>query len=113
MEDPIDNGKKEAKKFENVVLVDPTDETNLEVCEKIIVIPKKKIDNHNIGTEADVTNKPKAEGVNVKRVRVERFGEPIRGEYARSEAQIKPTQIIKKEQEDFRIKNCWVLPDKL
>ena len=72
MEDPIDNGKKEAKKFENVVLVDPTDEINLEVFKKIFVIPKKKIDNHNIGIEADVTSKLKAKGVNVKRVRIER-----------------------------------------
>ena len=95
-----------------MVLVDPTDEIDLEFCEKIFVIPKKKIDNHNIGIEVDVTSKLKAKGVNVKRVRVERFGDPIRGEYARSEALIEPTQIRKIEQEDFEIKNCWVLPDK-
>ena len=112
LDDPIDNGKKEVKTVENVVLVDPTDEIDLEVCEKIFVIPKTKIDNHNIGIEVDVTSKLKAKGVNVKRVRVERFGDPIRGEYARSEALIEPTQIRKIEQEDFEIKNCWVLPDK-
>ena len=112
LDDPIDNGKKESKKGENVVLVDPTDEIDLDVCEKIFVIPKKKIDNYNIAIEADVIDKLKAKGINVKRVRIERFGDPIRGEYARSEAIIEPTQIRKIEQEDFGIKNCWVLPEK-
>ena len=112
MDDPIDNGKKEPKKEENGKLVDPIDEIDLEVCEKIFVIPKTKIDNDNIGIEVDVTSKLKAKGVSVKKVRVERFGDPIRGEYARSEALVEPTQIRKIEQEDFGLKNCWVLPEK-
>ena len=43
-----------------VILVEPKDEISLEACEKLFVIAKSKIDNHNIGIQYDVTEKLKA-----------------------------------------------------
>ena len=68
------------------------------------------IDNHNIGIEYDVTSKLEAKGLKVKKVTVERLGNPIRGEYTRSEAFIEPVNIKKIENENFEIGNCLVLP---
>ena len=106
--------KEETTPCEKVLLMEPFDEINLEVqetCAKVFVIPKIKINNHNIGIEVDVSSKLKAKGLNVKQVVVHRFGDPIRGEYSRSEAFIEPTDVKLIEQESFEIENCWVLPD--
>ena len=103
----------EEKTVEKVLLVEPADEINNEkdnLCEKIFVFPKKVIDTHNIGSEYDVTSKLEAKGLKVKKVKVERLGNPIRGEYTRSEAFIEPVNIKKIENENLEIENCWVLP---
>ena len=97
---------------EKAQLVEPKDEITLEVekCEKIFVIPRHKIDNHNIGIEYDVTNKLEAKNIKVKKVKVERNEDPIRGEFTRCEVLIEPTETKHIEKENFEIKNCWVLP---
>ena len=86
LEDPIKDGKQEDENgqttslstSENVLLVEPADEINLQVCDKLCEIPKQKIDKHNIGIEVDVTTKLKAKGLTVKKVNVERYGDPWR-----------------------------------
>jgi hypothetical protein len=98
---------------EKVILVEPTDEIELEVeriCEKLLIIPKEVIDNHNIGIEYDVKDKLEARGIKVKKVKVERLGNPVRGEYVRSEVWIEPTDAKLIEKENFGIEKSWVLP---
>ena len=106
--------KLDEEKEEKVLLVEPNDEINLEagqVCEKVFVFPKLVIDNHNIGIEYDVTEKLEAKGVKVRKVQVDRSGDPIRGEYIRSEVLIEPMDMKKIENKTFEIENCWVLPN--
>ena len=110
-----------AKKLENptvddetekVLLVEPKDEISLEVemCEKVFVIPRHKIDNHNIGIEYDVKRKLEAKSLKVIKVKIERNGDPIRGEFTRCEVLIEPADTKFIEKENFEIKNCCVLP---
>ena len=93
-----DNCKQEAvgKKIE-ASLVEPEDEISLEpideVCEKVFVIPRYKVDNHNIGIEYDVKDKLKAKVLKVKSVRVERLDGNIRGDFTRCEVTIEPTSV--------------------
>ena len=115
LENPTNGNTKETEEIveEKVLLVEPVDEIINEkdnICEKVFVFPKKVINNHNIGIEYDVTSKLEAKGLKVKKVIVERLGNPIRGEYIRSEAFIEPVNIKKIENENFEIENCWVLP---
>jgi hypothetical protein len=65
------------------------------------VIPRHKVDNHNIGIEFDDTAKMEAKGVKVKQVRVMRAEGILQGE---------PTRVKLNEQTDFRIANCRVFP---
>ena len=51
------------------MLTEPIDEIEIEaieqeeeVCEKVFVIPRHKVDNHNIGIEFDVTAKLEFKG---------------------------------------------------
>ena len=110
-----DNCKQEAvgKKIE-ASLVEPEDEISLEtideVCEKVFVIPRYKVDNHNIGIEYDVEYKLKVKGLKFKRVRVERLDGNIRGEFTRCQVTISPTSVKMIENIDFGIINCLVLP---
>ena len=93
-----------------VILVEPKDEISLEACEKLFVIAKSKIDNHNIGIQYDVTEKLEAKELKVKKLTVERKGDQIFGEFIRCEVFIEPTDVEQIEKTDFGIKNCWVLP---
>jgi hypothetical protein len=117
LDDPTNGNasdKLEEEKEKKVLLVEPIDEINLEagqVCEKVFVFPKLVIDNHNIGIEYDVTEKLEAKGVKVRKVQVDRIGDPIRGEYIRSEVLIEPMDMKKIENKTFQIENCWVLPN--
>ena len=95
---------------EKVILVEPKDEISLEACEKLFVIAKSKIDNHNIGIQYDVTEKLEAKELKVKKLTVERKGDQIFGEFIRCEVFIEPTDVKQIEKTDFGIKNCWVLP---
>ena len=55
----VDENKEAAASVEKVLLVEPKDEIQLEekkVCEKLLIIPEKVIDNHYIGIENDVTD---------------------------------------------------------
>ena len=109
LEDPIKDGKQEDENgqttslstSENMLLVEPAHEINLQVCDKLCVIPKQKIDKHNIGIEVDVTTKLKAKGLTVKKVNVERYGDPIRGEYSRSEAFYRTSRSEKNLRREF------------
>ena len=98
--------------MKKVILDEPTDEIELEVeriCEKLLIIPKEVIDNHNIGIEYDVKDKLEARGMKVKKVKVERLGNPVHGEYVKSEVWIEPTDAKLIEKENFGIENSWVL----
>ena len=109
----VDENKEAAASVEKVLLVEPKDEIQLEekkVCEKLLIIPEKVIDNHNIGIEYDVTDKLKAKGIKVNKVRVERIGSPVFGEYVRSEVFIEPVDAKIIDGENFEIESCWVLP---
>ena len=120
MDDPTKDGSVETKSVdekkpgvEKVLLAEPIDEITLEfqgVCEKIFVIPKMRIDDHNIGIEYDITNRLEAKGLKVRKVNVERVGNPIKGEYCKSEVLIESVDIKIIENENFGIENCWVLP---
>ena len=67
-------------KVEKVLLVNPRDEISPEVeelCDELFVIPKKEVDNHNIGIEYDVKGKVEAKEIKVKKVLVERLGDSV------------------------------------
>ena len=103
------------EKVVQAVLVEPTDEINneeieKELCEKVFVIPRHKIDNHNIGIEYDVTEKLEARGIKVKQVRVERTGGLLSGDFARCDVTLEPTDVALIEKTKFGIVNCCVLP---
>ena len=95
---------------EKVNFVEPYDEIDLEVCEKIFVVAKGDIDDHNIGIQYNVTEKLEAKGIKVKKLTVERKGDQIRGEFIRCEVFIEPTEVKQIEKENFGIEKCWVLP---
>ena len=95
---------------EKVILVEPIDEISLEVCEKLFVVAKGKIDDHNIGIHYDVTAKLEDKKIKVKKVTVERKGDQIRGEFIRCEVLIEPTEVKQIEKTNFGIEKCWVLP---
>ena len=114
LDGPTNGNDSGEEKEEKVLLVEPNDEINLEigqVCEKVFVFPKVVIDNHNIGIEYDITEKLEVKGVKVRKVKVDRLGDPIRGEYIRSEVLIEPMGMEKIENKRFEIENCWVLPN--
>ena len=99
------------------VLTEPKDEIVLEaieqeeeVCEKVFIIPRHKVDNHNIGIEFDVTAKMEAKGVKVKQVRVMRAEGILKGDFERCVVKLEPTKVKLIEQTDFGIVNCSVLP---
>ena len=100
-----------------VVLTEPKDEIALEAidqedeeCEKLFVIPRHKVDNHNIGIEYDVTAKLEAKGVKVKKVRVMRTEGILQGDFERFVVLLEPTKVKVIEQTNFGIVNCCVLP---
>jgi hypothetical protein len=98
--DSTKDKKKEAEAFE------PKDEITLQennMCEKVFIIPKDKIENHNIGIEYDVTRKLEAKGLKVRKVKVERVGDPVYGDYVRSEVTIEPADAKQFEEENFEI----------
>ena len=80
------------------------------VCEKICIFPKQEIFNNNIGIEYDVIDKLEAKCLTVKKVKVERIRNPVKGDYVRTEVWIEPADAKMVENEDFEIENCWVLP---
>ena len=100
------------------VLTEPKDEIELEeiekedceVCEKVFVIPRHKVDNHNIGIEYDVTAKLEAKGVKVKKVRVMRTEGVLQGDFERCVVLVEPTKVTLIEKTNFGIMNCCVLP---
>ena len=102
--------EKEFDAEEKATLVEPSDEISLEVCEKLFVVAKDKIDNHNIGIHYDVTTKLENKQIKVKNLTVERKGDQIRGEFIRCEVFIEPTGVKQIEKTDFGIEKCWVLP---
>ena len=103
----------EAEATEKVLLVEPKDEIvpeEIKVCEKLYIFPHKEILNHNIGIEYDLIDKLQAKGLTVKKVKVEKLGNPVKGEYVRSEVRIEPADAKLVEKENYEIENCWVLP---
>ena len=109
----------EEKNVEGTVeakLIEPTDEITLEtldsggLCEKLFVIRRHKVDNHNIGIEYDVKEKLEKKGLKVKTVRVERMGGTWKGDFTRCEVIIEPFSAQAVEKLDFGILNCCVLP---
>ena len=95
---------------EKVHLVEPSDEIDLEVCEKLYVVAKGDIKDHNIGIHYNVTEKLESKGIKVKKLIVERKGDQIRGEFIRCEVIIEPTEVKQIEKTNFGIEKCWVLP---
>ena len=95
---------------------EPTDEISLEtldpeeVCEKLFVIPRHKVDNHNIGIEYDVKEKLDKKGMKVKKLVIERMGGTWKGDFTRCEVIIEPFSAQAVEKLDFEILNCCVLP---
>ena len=83
-----------AEASEEIMLVEPKDEVVpevcVQVCEKIFIFPQQ--------------------GLKVKKVKVERIGNPVKGEYVRTEVWIEPADAKMIENEDYEIENCWVLP---
>ena len=65
---------------EKVILVEPSDEISLKVCEKLCVVAKGEIADYNIGIQYNVTAKLKENQIKVKKLRVERNGEQIHWE---------------------------------
>ena len=63
---------------------------------------------YDIGIDYDITGKLEAKWVKVRKVRVDRLGDPIRGEYIRSEVYIEPMAMKKIENMKFEIENCWI-----
>ena len=113
----MEENKKKEKDEKNleVVRVEPKDEIILEtieeeLCEKVFVIPRHKVDNHNIGIEFDVTEKLESKGIKVKNARVERTGGILRGDFDRCVVSIEPTNVKLIENVNFGILNCCVLP---
>ena len=102
----------------NVVakIIEPEDEITLEtldsgeLCEKLFVIPRHKVDNHNIGIEYDVKEKLDKKGIKVKKLVVERMGGTWKGDFTRCEVNIEPFSVQAVEKFDFEILNCCVLP---
>ena len=102
-----------AEAKEEVILVEPKDEIVPEerkVCEKIFIFPNQEILNHNKGIEYDVREKLEAKGLKVKKVKVERIGNPNKGDYVRTEVCIEHADAKMIESENYEIENCWVLP---
>ena len=66
------------------------------MCDKVFVFPNYMKDNTNIGIENDITTKLEAKGIKVRKVFVQRAGNPTRGEYFRSIVLIEPwkTKVI-------------------
>ena len=87
---------------EKVLFVEPIDEIDLEVCEKIFVVANGDIDDHNIGIQYNVTEKLQAKGIKVKKLTLERKGEQIRGDFIRYEVFIEPTEV-----KQIRGDNLW------
>ena len=60
-------------------LKEPKDEITLEtldaddLCEKLIVIARHKVDNHNIGIEYNVKEKLENRGTNSKKVKIDKW----------------------------------------
>ena len=98
-----ENPEKENKVNENIF-------ESEDMCEKVFVIPNYMKDNTNIGIENDVTAKLEAKGIKVRKVFVQRAGNPTRGEYFRSIVLIEPWGRKLIEEADFGIEKCWVLP---
>ena len=102
--------KDDVVKAEKVILVEPEDEISLEVCEKLFIVAKSKVDDHNIGIHYNVTAKLEAKELKVKNLTVERKGDQIRGEFIRCEVFIEPMDVNHIKKTNFGIENCWVLP---
>ena len=107
----LENSTEEEK--EAKIVKEPQEDVSTEEkvdCEKVLVVPSCEIKNSNIGIEYDVTKKLEAKGVKVKKVKVERTGDPIFGVYVRSEVTIEPADAKLFKKDVFEIENCWVLP---
>ena len=97
-------------------IIEPEDEITLEtldsgeLCEKLFVIPRHKVVNHNIGIEYDVKEKLDKKGIKVKTLVVERMGGTWKGDFTRCEVNIEPFSVQAVEKLDFEILNCCVLP---
>ena len=109
----LDNTAQEKKT--GALIVEPNDEFHMdeiepEFCEKVFVIPRHKINNHNIGIEYDVTDKLEAKGIKVIKVRVERSDGTLRGDFVRCDVDIEPTDVNQIENVNLGIVNCCVLP---
>jgi hypothetical protein len=97
-------------------MIEPEDDITLEtlesseLCEKLVIIPRHKVDNHNIGIEYDVKEKLDKKGIKVKKLVVERMGGTWKGEFTRCEVIIEPFSAKAIEKMDFEILNCCVLP---
>ena len=85
---------------------------NEEMCEKVFVVPNYMKDNTNAGIENDITTKLEAKGIKVRKVFVQRVGNPTRGEYYRSIVLIEPWRTKAIKESEFGIEKCWVLPSK-
>ena len=55
---------------------EPADEIYLQVCDKLFVNPKQKIDNHNIGIEVDVTYQTQGQGFDCQESEVGKIWRP-------------------------------------
>ena len=95
---------------EKVLCEEPNDEIDLEVCEKLFVVAKGDIDDHNIGIHYNVSAKLEAKGIKVKKLTVERKGDQIHGDFIRCEVFIEPVAVKQIEKNNFGIEKCWVLP---
>ena len=97
---------------ENDIKVEENSFKYEEMCEKVFVIPNYMKDNTNKGIENDITAKLEAKGIKVRKVFVQRAGNPTRGEYYRSIVLIEPWEIKAIQDSEFGIEKCWVLPCK-
>ena len=81
-----------------------------ELCGKMFVIPRHKVDNHSIGIEYDVKETLDKKGIQVKTLVAERMGGTWKGDFTRCEVNIEPFSAQAVEKLDFEILNCCVLP---
>ena len=112
---------KEETKGKSKIKIEPTvqhDEIELrfeDSCEKVFVIPKYKggyiKEKNNDAIEKEIEEKLQENGIKLRKIFIQRDGNPLSGEYNRSIVLIEriPRKLVKDGK--FGIENCWVLTD--
>ena len=81
-------------------------------CEKVFVIPIYKKEKSNDAIEREINDKLVNKGIKIRKIFIQRDGNPVHGQYNRSIILIEriPRKLV--EDGNFGIENCWVLTDR-